>query len=174
MEVRIHGDPDGGPPVDLDHTWFSYAGKFVMTAYGKAVADIDGAIVAAIAFNRDRTDHATVWFRYLTVRTDRRASGIGARLSKTVADRLLEDGTTAIRIAVNNPFAYEACYKAGFGFIGEETGLAELVLQYPGDRTADRYQSGLRRFLDREDLGDGERSFVNRRLDGGPPATLAV
>ena len=169
MEVRILGDPDGGPPVDLDHTRFSYAGKFVMSAYGKAVAEIDGTVVAAIAFNRDRTDEAMVWFRYLTVRRDRRGEEIGALVSAVVADRLLEDGVAGIKIAVNNPYAYEACYKAGFGFTGEETGLAELVLRYPDEGSSDRYRDGLMRFLDRDDLGKEERRFVEQRLDRDPP-----
>jgi hypothetical protein len=169
MEVRIMGDPDGGPSVDLDHTRFSYAGKFVMTAYGKAIAEIDGSIGAAIAFNRDRTDESTVWFRYLTVRNDLRAAGIGAKVSKIVADRLLQMDISGIKIAVNNPYAYEACYKAGFGFTGEETGLAELVLRYPDDGSDDRYGAGLKRFLDR-DLSDEERRFAQQGLGSGSPA----
>lgn len=173
MEVRIEGDPDGGPPIELDHARFSYAGKFVMSSYGKALGVSDGDVLGAIAFNRDRTDPETVWFRYLTVRADRRGEGIGARLAGTAADRLLGAGATEIRIAVNNPFAFEACYKAGFGYIGEETGLAELVLVRPDGRATERYRAGLRVFGARNGLSDREKEFLDARIDTDPPAVLA-
>lgn len=172
MEVVVRGDADGGPSVELDHAAFAYAGKFRMTTTGKALALDDGTVLAAIAFNRDRTDPATVWFRYLTVRTDRRGDEIGARLAATLADRVLETAER-VRIAVNNPFAYEALYKAGFGFTGEHTGVAELVLERPGDRSAQTYQAGLAAFNERDTLSGEERSFLATRPPE-PPTQLAA
>ncbi len=174
MKVRIVGDPDGGPPIDLDHTRFSYAGKFVMSSYGKALATEGETVVGAVAFNRDRTDGSTVWFRFLTVRSDRQGEGIGARLAADTAERLLDTGIDEIRIAVNNPFAYEACYKAGFGYVGTETGLVELVLAIPDDRSTDRYREGLRAFLDRDTQTEAAHAFVEERIDAEPPAVLPV
>lgn len=174
MEFRIAGDPDGGPAIDLDHTRFSYAGKFVMSSYGKAIAMEAETVVGAIAFNRDRTDPGTVWFRYFTVRTDRRGEGIGARLAAETADGLLGAGVDEIRIAVNNPFAYEACYRAGFGYVGTQTGLAELVLVIPDDRPTERYREGLEVFLGRSEQPDAAHEFVEERVDSEPPAVLPV
>ena len=89
MEWRLLGWPPDGPTLRLDHRRFSYAGKFVMTATGKAVLwnptaasdrEYDDAVLAAVAFNADRTAPETLWLRYVTVRDDRRgeASGPGS------------------------------------------------------------------------------------------------
>ncbi|WP_049925150.1 GNAT family N-acetyltransferase [Halopiger goleimassiliensis] len=184
LEFEVLGWPPDGPKLRLDYRRFSYAGKFVMTNTGKAVAreadageedDEDGDIVGAIAFNEDRTDADVLWLRYVTVARDRRGEGIGPRLAELVRDRALERGYDRLRIAVNNPFAYEALYRAGFGYTGETTGIAELVLEYPrpaddGDgRTAtERYQRGLEEFRER-DLSDEEESFLASRRDTDPP-----
>jgi GNAT superfamily N-acetyltransferase len=167
MEVDVLGGPDAGPTLRLDHRAFAYAGKFVMSNTGKAVAREDGAVVAAVAFNADRTDEETAWLRYVTVRRDRRGEGVGPRLVAAVTDRL-ESRYERFRIAVNNPFAYEALHKAGFRYTGEETGLAELVLERPGE--GGRYADGLAAFAAREDLTDAERTFLAER--SGPPAPL--
>jgi GNAT superfamily N-acetyltransferase len=181
MELCLLGWPPDGPRLRLDHREFAYAGKFVTSNTGKAVA-VEGdlsipdpreayaeGVVAAVAFNEDRTDPGTLWLRYVTVRADRRGEGIGPRLCAFVRERGLERGHERFRIAVNNPFAYEALYRARFAFTGRETGLAELVLEYPGDRSETRYRDGLSRFRDRL-LSDSERSFLNER--GGVPSPL--
>jgi len=171
MEFELLGWPPDGPALRLDHREFAYAGKFVMTATGKAVARDDG-LAAAVAFSEDRTDATCLRFRYVTVRADRRGEGIGPRLLRFVAERARERGYADVRIAANNPFAYEACYRAGFRFTGEETGLAELVLAYrPGTADRESYQAGLDRYRSR-DLSDAEESFLEGYRGTDPPATV--
>ena len=171
MELRLLAWPPG-PKMRLDHERFAYAGKFVLPS-GKAVVSegeptipdpregYTEGVLAAVAFNEDRTDGA-LWLRYVTVRADRRGEGLGPRLCAFVRDRAHERGYDTVRIAVNNPYAYEALYKAGFGFTGRETGLAELVLEHPGDRSGTRYRDGLSRFSERE-LSSAERAFLDDR-----------
>ena len=176
MEYELLGWPPDGPKLRLDYERFSYAGKFVMTNTGKAVARADdGEIVAAVSFNEDRTDEGTLWLRYVTVDRDRRGEGIGPRLCREVRDRALERGYERLRIAVNNPFAYEAAWKAGFGYTGDETGIAELVLDRPAPAGCDpdRYRAGLDAFRER-DLGDPEASFLSERIGSGLPAPCDV
>ena len=190
LEFAVLGDPDGGPTLDLDHERFAYAGKFVMANTGKALVRRkgsgaapgedggDGEVLAAAAFDRDRTDRSVVRVRYVTVRRDRRGEGIGARLLASLAGSLLDDASPGesvreVLIAVNNPFAYEAAYKAGFGYTGEETGLAELLCARPGDRSAEPYRRGLSAFLDREDPGEEARTFARDRRASGPPEPVA-
>nr|WP_208288656.1 GNAT family N-acetyltransferase [Halobacterium sp. R2-5] len=135
--------------------------------------DADGSVedvVGAVSFNDDRTDAETAWLRYVTVRQNRRGDGIGARLCAFAAEHLLAD-RERVRIAVNNPFAYEALHKAGFGFTGEETGIAELVLERPRSDRGARYQDGLDVYRQR-DLSEAEAAFLERKLGGGPPAVL--
>ncbi|APX95699.1 GNAT family N-acetyltransferase [Natronorubrum daqingense] len=193
MEFELLGWPVDGPTLRLDYERFSYAGKFVMSNTGKAVARTDAEgddpnsdqqaddIVAAVAFNEDRTDSSTLWLRYVTVERSHRGEGIGPNLCSFVRERALERDYERLRIAVNNPFAYEALYRSGFEFTGETTGIAELVLEYPSpnpvedtddtDDTDDRdecYQVGLEEFRDRE-LSEGEHAFLDdRRHDGAP------
>ncbi|UPV73432.1 GNAT family N-acetyltransferase [Halorussus limi] len=210
MQYAVLGWPDDGPQLRLDHREFSYAGKFVMSNTGKAVArepvgerspgDDEGRtggnaeateelpgtdapdrewveddrIVGAVAFNEDRTDSTAAWLRYVTVRRDRRGAGVGARLCRFATARLRERGYDRVRIAVNNPFAYHALYKAGFGYTGEETGLAELVLASPGDRSAERYRTGLDAYRERDDLAPAERDFLAAKADAEPPDVVAV
>lgn len=186
------GGPGEGPRIRLDHHEFSYAGKFVMSNTGKAVAlegetDVletetvserdwieDDRIVAAIAFDEDRTDPGTAWLRYVTVRADRRGEGVGARLARFVTATLREGDYDRVQIGVNNPFAYHALYKAGFGYSDERTGLAELVLVKPGDRSTERYQSGLDAYRERNDLAPEERSFLAAKTDDAPPDVVPV
>ncbi len=175
LECEILGWPPDGPKLRLDWERFSYAGKFVMTSTGKAVARMDGEIVAAVAFNEDRTDPDTVWLRYVTVAGDRRGEGIGPELCRFVRDRVLKREYDRVQIAVNNPFAYEALYRAGFAFTGETTGIAELVLAVPGhsddasERPVERYQAGLDQFRNR-DLSAEETSFLASKRGVGPPS----
>ena len=187
MEFVVCGWPEDGPTLRLDYRRFSYAGKFVMSQTGKAVAretdaaastgdsEFDEWVVAAVAFNEDRTDPDTLWFRYITVRDDRRGEGIGARLAAFAAERAATRGYDRLRIAVNNPFAYEALHKAGFGYTGRETGIAELVLERPAGRPTERsrtaYQAGLDVYRER-DLSDGEQRFLTSRNDVEPPAVI--
>jgi GNAT superfamily N-acetyltransferase len=200
VDFECLGWPDDGPTLDLDHEHFAYAGKFVMSSTGKAVARDAGEVVAAVAFNADRTDEATCWLRYVTVRADRRGEGIGPRLLAFTRDAVLEGGFEACKIAVNNPYAYDACYRAGFAFTGEDTGIAELVLRWPpaesdgaagashdagADASADdvlasRYRAGLDRFAARIDpdgaegvgLSDAEAEFVEAARERGTPERL--
>ncbi|WP_254840765.1 GNAT family N-acetyltransferase [Natronomonas marina] len=181
MERLLVGWPPDGPTLRLDHRRFSYAGKFVMSNTGKAVVrdasettdgEYDDAVLAAVAFNEDRTDPATLWLRYVTVRADRRGEGLGPRLCAFVVDRAADRGYERVRIAVNNPFAYEALYRAGFAYTGEETGLAELVLERPAGepapRSAESYRRGLESFRAR-DLSADERAFLRRKAGARPP-----
>ena len=183
MEVEVLGWPPDGPQLRLDHERFAYAGKFVMTDTGKAVGREDGETVAAVSFSPDRTDPATLRIRYVTVRDDRRGEGLGPQLADVLVTRAFDRGFDAAKIAVNNPYAYEAMYRAGFAFTREETGMAELVLARTGDDSAGSghapqdedgdedatYEAGLRMFA-RRDLGADERDFVAARLDGEPAA----
>lgn len=168
MELELLGWPPDGPTLRLDHRRFSYAGKFVMSATGKAVAREDGELLGAVAFNEDRTDASALWLRYVTVRADRRGEGIGPRLLAFVRDRARDRGYERVRIAVNNPFAYEACYRAGFGYTGRRTGIAELVLEHPDERSPERYREGLDEFRER-DLSADEEAFLDRKRGADPP-----
>lgn len=167
MELAVLGDPEEGPTLRLDHERFAYAGKFVMSSTGKAVARDDGDVVAAVAFNRDRTDDAW-WLRYVTVRNDRHQEGVGPELLAFTAEHLENEGAATVRIAVNNPFAYEACYKVGFGYTGRETGLAEVVLERPLPRDPEAYRAGLTA-LKGDHRTPVERAFIEGRIDAGPP-----
>ncbi|WP_178916878.1 GNAT family N-acetyltransferase [Natronomonas gomsonensis] len=178
---ELLGWPADGPTLRLDYRRFSYAGKFVMSNTGKAVVragegtdgEFDDSVVAAVAFNADRTDPETLWIRYVTVREDRRGEGLGPRLCRFVVEQAADRGYERVRIAVNNPFAYEALYRAGFSFTGEETGIAELVLERPADAPAERstarYQEGIDRYRQR-DLSEDERAFLERKRGEEPPA----
>jgi GNAT superfamily N-acetyltransferase len=183
-----------GPTLRLDHREFAYAGKFVMSGTGKAVAyrargasgagtgqdDPDPsdpeAVLAAAAFDPDRTDPETLKIRYLTVRDDARGGALGARLAAFVAARAADRDFDRVAIGVNNAFSYEACYKAGFAWTGETSGIAELVLARPAggpaERGGERYRTGLDRFREREDLADAERAFLDAREGADPPALV--
>ncbi|ELZ94277.1 hypothetical protein C440_11668 [Haloferax mucosum ATCC BAA-1512] len=199
MEFDLFGWPDEGPRLRLDYRRFAYAGKFVTAQTGKAVIrDPDASrppldddrpapsggpdslpplaedVVAAVAFNADRTDPSTLWLRYVTVRADRQGEGLGPYLLQRTCEPAAERGFETVRIATNNPFAYEACHKAGFGFTGRETGVAELVLERPAGAPAsvsrETYQSGLDRYRGRgRDLDDAERDFLAAREETGAP-----
>ncbi|WP_435333331.1 GNAT family N-acetyltransferase [Haloarchaeobius sp. TZWWS8] len=132
----------------------------------------DDTVLAAVAFNEDRTDSDTLWLRYVTVRDDHRGEGLGPRLVEFVVDRARGRGYGRIQIAVNNPYSYEALYRAGFGYTGEQTGLAELVLACPPPAASDpeRYRDGLLAYRESDhDLSQAEREFVAEKHDRGPP-----
>ena len=169
MEYRMLGWPADGPTLELDYREFSYAGKFVMSGTGKLVARDEGVTVGATAFDEDRTDSSVLRIRYVTVRRDRQGEGIGTTLLERTRAAARERGYDAVEIAVNNPFAYEAAYRAGFGYTGTSTGIAELVLTAPAP-DADRYAEGLRAFADRDlELSGDEAAFIERKLDAAPP-----
>ncbi|WP_254543929.1 GNAT family N-acetyltransferase [Halomarina pelagica] len=197
MQFAVLGWPEDGPTLRLDHRRFAYAGKFVMSNTGKAVALADGVapddlpaareapapaagVLAALSFNGDRTEPDALWIRYVTTRRDRRGEGIGARLVAFLVARARERGYERVRIAVNNVFAYHALSKAGFGYTGRQTGLSELVLERSIDRGADRegrpvdrgrYREGLDVYAAR-DLTDHERAFVAAKREAGPPPMI--
>lgn len=171
MEYAVLGWPPDAPTLSLDHERFAYAGKFVLPDTGKAVARADGTVLAAAAFSPDRTDETSLRIRYVTVRRDRRGEGVGPRLLRLVADRARSRGFAAVPIAVNNPYAYVAAYRAGFGYTGEATGMAEIVLAEGADRDPESYREGLSTFADR-DLPERVHEFVADRLDGDVPAVV--
>lgn len=171
MEYNILGQSPDGPTLDLDYREFAYAGKFVMSKTGKSVAVEDGSVVGAVAFSPDYDDERVVRFRYVTVRDDRRGEGIGSRLLRYTAESLSAEYDD-VTIAVNNPVAYRACYRAGFTFTGHETGIAEVLLRYNPDENShrERYCEGLARFEDR-DLPREQRAVFDREE---PPPTVPV
>lgn len=171
MKFEVLGDAETGPTLSLDYRHFAYAGKFVMSNTGKAVLKTSDEILAAVAFNEDRTDSGAAWLRYVTVRNDKQGDGLGPRLCRNVTDHLHANGYRRVRIAVNNPAAYEALYRAGFGYTGRETGIAELVLEHPSSRSTDRYRAGYETFADRE-LSESGAALVARHRDGDPPSVL--
>lgn len=172
MEFEVICWPGDGGTLELDHREFRYAGKFVMGRPGKAVLREAGEIVAAASFSPDRTDPDRGRIRYVSVRDDRRGEGLGPTLLATLRHTLREAGYDESAIAVNNPYAFEAAYRAGFAWTGDETGLAELLLLSPSGRDADRYREGLARYRERESLSTDERRFIHERLDTGPPSVI--
>jgi len=178
MQFELLGSESAGPTLHLDHERFAYAGKFVMSSSGKTVARADGEIVGAVAFSADHDDSGTVHLRYVTVRADRRGEGIGPRLLRFTAAVLSGDSSgdtpdyETVLIAANNPIAYRACYRAGFEYTGEETGIAELLLAYrPDAQTVNRYEDGLRVYEDRS-LPADQSTALARFLDEGLPAVV--
>jgi GNAT superfamily N-acetyltransferase len=179
----------------LDHRQFAYAGKFVIENGKAAALEPDAppfsaqpgpregpveAFLGAVSFDPDRTDESVLRLRYITVRSDRRGEGIGPRLAAFVAARADARGYDRVRIAVNNPFAFEAVYKAGFRYTGRTTGIAELLCERPagplpdehvGSRSTDRYRAGFARYAERE-LAAAERAFCERAEDRGPPPVI--
>jgi GNAT superfamily N-acetyltransferase len=173
MEFELLGWPADGPTLELDWRSFAYAGKFVVSGTGKAVARDDGTVVGALAFDEDRTDPAVLVVRYVTVRDDRQGEGIGSRLLAFGRELALERAYERVRISVNNPAAYVASYRAGFRFIGRTSGVAELVLEWPAPSDGPGFEDGLRLFADR-DLDDQSRRHLERRLERGPPDAVSL
>jgi GNAT superfamily N-acetyltransferase len=168
VDLELLGWPSDGPTLGLDHERFAYAGKFVMSDTGKAVARDGQDIVAAASFSPDRTDGAVLRIRYITVRDDHRGEGVGPSLARFVVEQATQRGYETVKIAVNNPYAYVAMHRAGFGYTGERTGLAELVLARPHEQSTAAYREGLERYAER-DLDATERAFVDRALAAGFP-----
>lgn len=162
---RDHDGRDRSDALDEHEGRDEHDGRDALGEYAEGV-------LAAAAFDEDRTDADTLVVRYVTTEHDRRGEGIGTRLLAFVAARAHEDGYGRVRIAVNNAYSYEACAKAGFGFTGDRTGLAELVMVHPApDRRW--YEDGLAVFS-RRDLTTRERAFVDERRERGPPDVVDV
>lgn len=168
MHVEFRGSPSGGPAVSLDHTDFRYAGKFQMTTTGKALLFDSDTCMGITAFSTDRTCENRIWLRYVSVHDDYQARGIGPRFLRTTAIELLDQGES-IRIAVNNPFAYQAAYKAGFVYTRKQTGIAELILEHPGIRSNETYLEGLNTFQDASHLSPREQSYIAEKRTKAPP-----
>lgn len=173
MEYALLAWPPDGTAIDLDHERFAYAGKFVTAKTAKAIATAAAEIVAAVAFDADRTDSECLRIRYVTVREDRRGEGIGANLLRLVVVSARDRDFSVVRAGVNNPFAYEAFYKAGLAYTGEQTGMAELVCSTAADRDSALYRAGLATFSER-DLSDQERAFLDARTDAVPPLIVVA
>jgi GNAT superfamily N-acetyltransferase len=155
MHFECLGSEADGPTLRLDHEVFAYAGKFVMSNSGKTVAREESEILGAIAFSEDTSEPTTVHLRYVTVRDDRRGEGIGPQLLRFTAETLDYE---RVVIAVNNPIAYEACYRAGFAYTGDQPGIAELRLVYaPDERDSARYGEGFAVFAERDLPPEHER-----------------
>ncbi len=163
MQYRILGYPDDGPTLNLDYRRFAYAGKFVMSNTGKSVARENDEILGAIAFSPDHDDPSVCHLRYVTVRDDRQGEGIGTQLLRFTAEMLEKKAYDVVIIAVNNPIAYRACYRAGFVYAGRETGIAEVVLRYAPrqSQNAEQYREGLAVFRDR-DLPESQQTVLKR------------
>lgn len=201
VEFVLLGWPPDGPTLRLDHQRFAYAGKFIVPDTGKAVAvDADSEssmqiqppasaatdhgrlvlgpesvapVVAAASFSPARDDETVLWIRYVDVRTDYQGDGIGSRLCRFVVERAAERGFQELRIAVNNPFSYEALHRAGFGWTGDVAGLAELVLSTHASRTRSRYQAGLDEFRARR-LDETETTFLDEKQTEDPPPVVVA
>jgi len=190
VNFELLGHPPDAPTLRLDHERFAYAGKFVLSSTGKAVArdpgespagpdgqttggSATGGLVGATSFSEDYDDPDRTRIRYVTVREDRRGEGIGPRLLRFTADTV-GGQFESVAIAVNNPIAYQAAYRAGFVWTRRETGMAELLLSHdPGAATVDRYRAGFERFAER-DLPDPHQAVVDRHAEGGPPPVVDV
>jgi GNAT superfamily N-acetyltransferase len=126
-EDEAGGDETDGDETDGDETGDTERRR---ESDGRPTAAPDGPacdtdIGAAVAFNADRTDDRRLRLRYITVRSDLKGQRIGPRLAAFVVARAERQGYTRVAIAVNNPFAYEAMYRAGFEWTGRESGIAE-------------------------------------------------
>lgn len=172
MDCSLLGWPEDDPRIDLDHEQFAYAGNFRTGRTGIAVVrDASGDVVAAVSFDPDRAVDDALRVRYVTVREDRRGEGIGPTLLAFLVERALDRGFEVVRIGVNNPIAYRACYAAGFGFTGEQSGMGELVLEAPrpDDHSPANYREGLEQFAER-DLPPAQERVLERHRGGDPPA----
>lgn len=148
--------------LELDNS-FAYAGKFRVPSGKVVTRDTNGEAVAALSFSPDRADDDGVRVRYFAVHEERQGEGIGSALLAHSADCLLDRYET-VRVSVNNPYSYEAAYKAGFGWTGETSGLAELVMRRPSPDT-ERYADGMGLLAERE-LSEKEAEYVRRKLRG--------
>ena len=127
--------------LDLPQEEFAYAGQYRMQRYGKAILTrrperptAAAAIIAALTTDRHRIHHDRMVVRTIDVRRAERGNGWGPLLLRSVAHAYSTAGFDTVQINTNNPFAYIAACKAGFGWTGRTTGLAELIMTRPTDR----------------------------------------
>ncbi len=171
-EYQLLGWPADQPTLVLDHEQFAYAGKFRTGRTGIAVVR-DESLLAAIAFNDDRGVDNALRIRYLTVREDCRGERIGPRLAVFLKEQAFTAGYDRVRVAVNNPMAFNAFYRAGFASTGEQRGLAEIVLEAPAVVDPDQYRSELAVFRER-DLPAAHTRVIDRGLERGPPDPIEL
>lgn len=162
LEYRIHGWPGSGCTLNLSEADFSYAGQFVRSTTGKAVACRGDTVFGACSFTPDRGVEAGLRIRYITVHEDYRGNRIGPALASFLVDKVTERDYEVVRIAVNNPAAYVSMYRAGFAYTGETRDLGEVILEAPAtDRKLEPYRRGLETFSDRE-LPETQESLCTR------------
>ncbi len=152
----------GSKRLLLDHESFSYAGKYRLPTNKVVARDCEGDVVAALSYDEDRVDEAAR-IRYLSVRDDHQQEGVAQGLVEYAAERLLEE-YDAVKISVNNPYAYEAVHRAGFRYTGGGGPQNEVVLQRPLETAEeDGYAKGLRRLLE-ADLPEEQSRYIERKL----------
>ncbi len=158
--------------IVLPQEEFAYAGQYRMQRYGKAVLtrrpDLPtaaAAIIAALTTDRHRVHHDRLVVRTIDVRRAERGNGWGPLLLRSVLPAVATAGYTTVQINVNNPFAYIAACKAGFGWTGRTTGLAELMMTRPTDRPSTwsrgRFIAGLSLYRRRR-LATASRGLIAR------------
>lgn len=177
MDFRYEflGWPDDGPTIDISHERFAYAGKFILPGTGKAIvrSSQPGShpIKGAVAFNDDRGVQNAARIRYITVSESTRGRRLGPKLALFVQDQIIGQSYSLVRIAVNNPIAYEAMYRAGFYYTGETRQLNEVVLSTDAPLSPSKYKTGLQTF-DKADLPDRQVRLIDRGMDRGPPEKI--
>lgn len=161
FEVTSHPGETG--TVDLDHASFPFAGKFGRTSTGTAVAGEADEIVAALAFSPDRTDASRCRIRYLAVRRDRQAEGLGSWLIGRFLAWVHRAEFDSVCIAVDSPFAAVAVARAGFVFTGE-LGPRGAVVMCDSSPASDGLERALERLAERP-LTDEQERYIRERLD---------
>ncbi len=149
----------GGRRLLLSHEDFSYAGKFRLPTKKAVARAPEGDVVAALSYDEDRCRDAAR-IRYLTVHRDHQRNGIARDLVEFTSEGLLES-YPAVRISVNNPYAYESVRRAGFGYTGESGPQDEVVMERPA--TGASYEEGLKKLLT-ADTPDTQRRYIERKL----------
>lgn len=177
MDFRYEflGWPDDDPTIDISHERFAYAGKFILPDTGKAIVRSSQlgshSIKGAVAFNDDRGVPDAARVRYITVSESARGRRLGPKLALFIQDQIIGQQYSLVRIAVNNPIAYEAMYRAGFYYTGETRQLNEVVLSTSASRSTSKYKTGLQTF-DKDDLPDRQAKLIDRGMDRGPPKRI--
>ncbi len=170
MEFVFLGWPSDGPRLELDHRRFAYAGKFVMRSTGKAIVRTGDQTIAAVSFSPDRTRDDRMWIRYVTVEETHRGRRIAPRLVGATVDRILAHDFAVVTIAVNNPFSYVAMSRAGFGFTGETTGIAEVVCSTDVEQEPVRFRAGMGVVIARAPASPAERRYAATWMRRDPPS----
>lgn len=174
LTYSLLGLPSEEPTLEVSHEEFAYAGNFRLPDTGKTVVNTDDRLLGIAAFNDERTAGNRGRIRYVSIRRNARGEGLGPRLLRFTGERLA-DHYASLAMAVNNPIAYEAAYRAGFISTGRETGVSEIVLTYRPDRdpSIEDYRAGFERFA-AEDLPDEQRAILDRYATESPPSVVEV